>query len=324
MRKGYMIKRILVAVCLYAVVLVLNFILPRLMPGDPAQPYYPAGASEELKEEIRWSLGYGGTIFDQFVTYFGNVFQGNFGTSILYGEPVFETIFRHLPWTLVLTFTALVINVIVGTLIGAYCATKRGKTADNVLMGASSITTALPPFWIAMVLVMLFGYTLHWLPTGGRLSAAYDGMPFAVYMIGDLLTHMVLPLIAMCISGIVTYSMNARNAMIAVTSDDYIMTAKAKGLSSKAVLYKHTLRNALLPIVTQVGLGVATLIGGSVVVEQIFNWNGMGMLFLEANNTKDYNLMLAIMMLMSALTLVVNLIVDFLYSVLDPRVKDGQ
>ncbi len=324
MKKAYMLKRILMAIAIYLVILVLDFMLPRLIPGDPAQPYYPAGASEEMKEEIRESLGYSGTIGEQFVKYWSNVFKGDFGNSVTYKKPVFEVVFDKLPWTLALTVTSLLINVIIGTLIGAYCATKRGKGPDNVLMAASSVTTALPAFWIAMVLVMIFGYGLKWLPTGGRLDRGMGNWQWNGRYIASLARHMILPLISGCIGGIVSYAMNARNSMIAVTSDDYIMTAKAKGLSNKTVLYKHTLRNAMLPIITSVGTGVAGLIGGSVVVEQIFNWDGMGTLFQDANSTKDYNLMIAIMMMMSALTLICNLIVDFLYSVFDPRVKDGK
>ena len=322
MKTSYLIKKVLMMVLIFAIVLIINFLLPRLSPVDPAQPYYPSGASEELKQEIRASLGYDGTMWEQFGTYFSNFFKGEFGDSIKYNKPVFQVIGDHITWTLALTVTGLIINATIGIIIGAYCATKRGKRADNTLLGAASITTAIPAFWIAMVLVLIFGYTLAVFPTGGRLSDELGNWQWQFKYIFDLLYHMILPLISTGIGGVIGYAMTTRNATIAVTNEDYIMTAKAKGLSGRRVLYRHTLRNALLPLVTSIGMSMSGLIGGAVIIERIFSWNGMGTLFVEANASNDYNLMLAIMLLMSAITLVANFVVDLLYVVLDPRIKE--
>jgi peptide/nickel transport system permease protein len=240
------------------------------------------------------------------------------------GRPkVTDLIAERLPWTLVLSINTMLISVIIGISYGAFAAWKRGRAPDAILLSASTITTAIPAFFIALMLSMFVGFQLGWLPpyADPYMTSNFD---WSLKSIGDVYRNAALPIVSMCIGGIVGYAQHTRNSVIVVSNEDFILTAKAKGLSNSRVLYRHTLRNAMLPIVTSLGMSISGLIGGAVIIEKIFNWNGMGTLFLEANGNNDYPLMLGIMLFMSTFALVANLITDLTYSLLDPRVKGGK
>lgn len=330
MKASYVIKRILLTLFIFFIVITLCFFIPRIGVVDPASRYYPvqsAGMTDEeyeiIKEAVRVQYGLDGSTFEQYIRYLGKLFTGDLGTSYQSGNPkVIDLIAERLPWTLVLSVSNLLISLVIGVLIGTMAAWKRGRWQDRALLNASTFTTALPAFFIALILSFYLGFEWEIFPayTDQNMVAGFD---WSWEAISTVAYNAALPVFAMAIGGIVSYGQATRNSVIAVSEDDFILTAKSKGLSNNKVIYGHMLRNALLPIVTQVGMNVSGLIGGSVVIEQIFNWNGMGTLFLTANSNNDYPLMMGIMIFMSAFALVANLLTDFVYCLLDPRVTLG-
>ncbi len=329
MKLGYVIKRVLLTIFIFLIVMTLNFFIPRIGVEDPAERYYPPQGNmsdieyDIVKEKTKEQYGLQGTTWEQYVRYVDKLLHGDLGNSFKSGSPkVVDLIAERLPWTLVLSVSTMLFGLILGTLFGAFAAWKRGRWPDMVLLNASTFTTALPSFFIALLFTLWFGFELEWFPayTDSGMVASFD---WSLGAIGNVFYNAALPIISMGIGSIISYAQTTRNSVIAVSNEDFILTARSKGLSNGTVLYKHTLRNALLPIVTSIGMSISGLIGGSVVIEQIFNWNGMGTLFLEANNTNDYPLMMGIMLFMSAFALVANLVTDLCYSLLDPRVTVG-
>ena len=366
--KGYYLKKVTSALFVLFVIITLNFFLPRMVFADPAQPYF-VGVPEDaiaLREQIREEYGFNDPIFKQYVDYLGRVVTLDFGQSHYYKESVWTVMFSRIPWSMVLTVSSMLISVLFGILFGAFAGRHRNKRADKALLWLSGVTTAIPSFWLAMVCVMLFGFSLKLFPYRGAMTPGYTlvmdttvflivfaaglllavvgrlvtkkslflfgGIPAALVAalfvsipvadILDVAYHGALPVMISAFSGVISYGLLVRNSMIAVTHEDYILTARAKGLPSHVVLYKHTLRNALLPLITSVGMSMAGLMGGSVLMEKIFSWPGMGQLLLEACNTGDYLLSQAILLLFAVITVVCNFITDLVYHKFDPRVKE--
>lgn len=330
MSKFYVIKRILYTIFVFAVVVTLCFFIPRIGVDDPCSRYYPAQGNmsdaqyEVIKELTREQYGLDGSNWSQFKRYISNLCKGDLGTSYQSGSPkVVDLIFERLPWTLVLSVSSMLISVFFGILIGAFCAWKRGGWQDRALMNASTISTAVPSFFIALLLAFYFGFTWEIFPAYTDQNMVSD-FGWNLKSIANVAYNAALPVISSVIGGIISYAQSTRNSVIAVSNENFIITAKAKGVSNNTVIYKHTLRNAMLPIATSLGMSISGLIGGSVVTEQIFNWNGVGTLFLEANNNNDYPLMMGIMIFLSAFALAANLVTDLCYSLLDPRVTLGE
>ena len=330
MKISYVIKRILLTIFIFIVVMTLNFFIPRLGVEDPAERYYPPQGNmtdieyDIIKELTREQYGLNGTTWEQYVRYVTKLLHGDLGNSMKSGSPkVVDLIAERIPWTLVLSVSTMVIGLVCGLMFGAFAAWKRGRWPDMLLLNASTFTTALPSFFIALLLTLFLGFELEWLPAYTDSNMVAD-FKWNWESILNVAYNAALPVISMGLGSIVGYAQTTRNSMISVSNEDFILTARSKGISNGAVLYKHTLRNAMLPIVTSFGMSVSGLIGGATVIEQIFNWNGMGTLFLEANNTNDYPLMMGIMLFMSAFALVANLITDLCYGLLDPRVTVGE
>jgi len=330
MKKSFIIKRIIYAIFVFLIVMTLNFFIPRLGVDDPAARYYPPQGNmseieyEIIKQATREQYGFDVPPLQQYFNYIDKLLDFDLGTSFRSGSPrVSDLIASRLPWTLVLSVTSLLISLFIGISIGSIAAWRRGRWQDTLLLNASTFTTALPAFFIALILTFYLGFELELFPayTNPNMISQFDWSPEAIRVVAS---NAALPIISMCIGGIVSYGQGTRNSVIAVTNEDFILTARSKGLSHNTVLYKHTLRNAMLPIVTSFGMSISGLIGGSVIIEQIFNWNGMGTLFLEANSTNDYPLMMGIMLFMSTFAIVANLVTELLYSLLDPRVTVGE
>ena len=366
--KGYYLKKVISSLFVLFVIISLNFFLPRMIFSDPAQPYY-VGVPEDayaLREQIREEYGFNDPLIVQYFEYLGRVFTLDLGESHYYKESVWNVMFSRIPWSMVLTVSSMLLSVLFGILFGAVAGKHRDKTADKVLMWLSGITTAIPSFWLALVAVMLFGFTFKLFPYHGAMTAGYTlsmngslfvivfmicvaisivikmitkksialfiGIPVAIVValvasvpIGDIFDvayHATLPVAISVFSGVISYGLLVRNSMIAVTNEDYILTARAKGLPPHVVLYKHTFRNALLPLITNVGMSMAGLMGGSVLMEKIFSWPGMGQLLLDACNTGDYQLSQAILLLFAVITVVCNFMTDLVYHKFDPRVKE--
>lgn len=329
MKLSYVLERILLTIFIFIVVMTLNFFIPRLGVEDPAERYYPPQGNmsdveyDIIKELTREQYGLNGTTWEQYTRYVSKLLHGDLGNSMRSGSPkVADLIAERIPWTLVLSVSTMLIGLVCGLLFGAFAAWKRGRWPDLLLLNASTFTTALPSFFIALLLTYFLGFELEWLPayTDSNMIASFD---WSWDSIMNVAYNAALPVMSTAFGSIVGYAQTTRNSVISVSNEDFILTARSKGISNGAVLYKHTLRNALLPIVTSFGMSVSGLIGGSTVIEQIFNWNGMGTLFLEANNTNDYPLMMGIMLFMSGFALVANLVTDLCYGLLDPRVTVG-
>lgn len=366
--KGYYLKKVLSSLFVLFIIITLNFFLPRMIFSDPAQPYY-VGVPEDayaLREQIREEYGFNDPLIVQYFDYLGRIFTLDFGESHYYKESVWAVMFSRIPWSMVLTVSSMLFSVIFGIIFGAVAGKHRDKAPDKVLMWLSGVTTAIPSFWLAMVTVMLFGFTLKLFPYRGAMTAGYTlsmngiaflivfaacmavaivlkavtkkslfifgGIPVALMAallvsvpfadIMDVAYHAFLPVAISVFSGVISYALLVRNSMIAVTNEDYILTARAKGLPPHVVLYKHTFRNALLPLITNVGMSMAGLMGGSVLMEKIFSWPGMGQLLLDACNNGDYLLSQAILLLFAVITVVCNFITDLIYHKFDPRVKE--
>lgn len=330
MKLSYVFQRIVLTIFIFAIVMTLNFFIPRLGVEDPAERYYPPQGNmtdieyDIIKELTREQYGLNGTTWEQYTRYVGKLLQGDLGNSMKSGSPkVADLIAERIPWTLVLSVSTMLIGLICGLLFGAFAAWRRGRWPDLLLLNASTFTTALPSFFIALLLTYFLGFELEWLPayTDSNMVASFDWSWDAIM---NVAYNAALPVLSTAFGSIVGYAQTTRNSVISVSNEDFILTARSKGISNGAVLYKHTLRNAMLPIVTSFGMSISGLIGGSTVIEKIFNWNGMGTLFLEANNTNDYPLMMGIMLFMSGFALVANLITDLCYGLLDPRVTVGE
>ena len=309
MKNTYIIQRILYTLFIFALVVTLCFFIPRIGVEDPCARYYPAQGNmsdenyEMIKELTRQQYGLDGSNWSQYVRYVKNLLKGDLGTSYQAGSPkVWSLIAQRLPWTLVLSVSSMLISLFFG-----------------ILMNASTVTTAVPSFFIALLLSFFLGFQLEWLPayTDQNMVSEFAWNLKSVEMVAY---NAALPVLSTVVGGIVSYAQSTRNSVIAVANENFIVTAKAKGVSQNGVVYKHILRNALLPIVTGLGMGLSGLIGGSVVIEKIFNWQGIGMLYLEANNNNDYPLMMGIMIFMAAVALLGNLITDLCLGLLDPRV----
>lgn len=330
MQKSFIIKRILYAIFIFFVVLTLNFFIPRLGVDDPAERYYPPQGNmsdieyDIIKQVTREQYGFDVSTFKQYTNYVEGLLRFDLGTSFRTGNPKVSTLIaERLPWTLVLSVSNLVISLSIGLIFGTIAAWKRGRWQDSLLLNLSTISVALPAFFIALILSFYFGFEIELFPayTNPNMVSQFDWSWEAIKVV---FFNAALPIISMSIGGIIGYSQRTRNSVIAVTNEEFVLTARAKGLSQNKVLFKHTLRNAMLPIVTAVGMSLSGLIGGAVIIEQIFNWNGMGTLFLEANNTNDYPLMMGIMLFMSTIAILANLIVELTYSLLDPRITVGE
>lgn len=330
MKLSYVFQRILLTIFIFIVVMTLNFFIPRLGVEDPAERYYPPQGNmsdveyDIIKELTREQYGLNGTTWQQYTRYVGKLLHGDLGNSMKSGSPkVADLIAERIPWTLVLSVSTMLIGLIFGLFFGAFAAWRRGRWPDLLLLNASTFTTALPSFFIALLLTYFLGFELEWLPayTDSNMVASFDWSWDAIM---NVAYNAALPVMSTAFGSIVGYAQTTRNSVISVSNEDFILTARSKGISNGAVLYKHTLRNALLPIVTSFGMSVSGLIGGSTVIEKIFNWNGMGTLFLEANNSNDYPLMMGIMLFMSGFALVANLVTDLCYGLLDPRVTVGE
>ena len=330
MKISYVIQRLLHTLFVFMIVVTLCFFIPRIGVEDPCERYYPAQGNmsdedyEVIKQLTREQYGLDGSTWSQYTRSIEKLAAGDLGNSYQAGSPkVSYLIGQRLPWTLVLSVSSTLISLLAGVLIGAKCAARRGGWGDRALLNASTITTAIPSFFIALVLSFLLGFQYEVFPAYTDQNMVSE-FAWNWASIQTVAYNAALPVLSTVIGGIVSYAQSTRNSVIAVANESFVITARAKGVPGNTVVYKHILRNALLPIITGLGMGLAGLISGSVVIEQIFNWQGIGTLYLEANNTNDYPLMMGIMIFMTAVALAGNLIADFCYVLFDRRVTMGR
>ncbi|MDB5819061.1 MAG: Binding-protein-dependent transport system inner rane component [Rhizobacter sp.] len=315
---GGRFAKMLVVIVLIAI---FNFMLVRAAPGDPALVMAgQSGATDEaFLARVRADYGLDKPLSTQLFTYLGKVATLDLGYSYRQQRTVLSAILERLPATLLLTGCAFVISLVGGVLLGSLAGVRAGKWSDTVITIISLIVYATPVFWLGLMLVLLFSVQLGWLPAFGYGTIGGSLSGWAA--VTDKLRYLVLPAFTLGMLYMAIYARLMRSSIIEVSHQDYVKTARAKGASDNRILFRHMLRNALLPVVTMAGVQAGTLIGGSVVIETVFAWPGLGRLTFEAVLQRDYQLMLGIFLILSILVIAFNWITDLLYRVVDPRIK---
>jgi len=315
------LRKILYAILLLLAVIVLNFLLLHLAPGDPVDTLVGemGGAPPELIAQMRAEYGLDKSLPQQLFTYVFKMAKGDLGVSFNFNEPVISIILGRVAATLLLVITALVMAIIVGTLLGVIAAQRPTSLFSHFVTIISLVSYSAPVFWTGIMLLILFSYFIPVFPSFG-MSEVGSGATNLHYVF-DVLKHLVLPAITLASIYLAVYSRMARASMLDVLGSDYIRTARSKGLSERVIVYKHALKNALLPIVTMAGIQFSQLIAGAVVVETVFSWPGMGQLAFEAILRRDHPLLLGILFFSTLIVVVVNILTDLTYRLLDPRIK---
>ncbi len=320
---GYLLRRLVGLVPLLVGISLISFTVMHLAPGEPAIVEGELGKkqSAELRQQLRELYGLDKPLHEQYVDWVGRMVRLDFGLSMTTNrQPVLDKILEKLPITILINICTIVVILLVSVPLGVASATRHGRTFDKVTTVAVFIGFATPAFWFALLLMLFFGVWLGWLPISGITSLNFEQLgPLA--KVGDVLRHLVMPVLALTFGAFAYNSRIIRGSMLEVIRQDYIVTARAKGLPETTVVYKHALRNALLPMVTILGLWVPELIGGSVIIETIFAIPGMGRLFFESVSARDYTTIMGILTIGAFLTLLGNLLADLLYGIVDPRIR---
>lgn len=309
----YLLRRLVTAIPVMLLVSLMSFAVIWLVPGDPAAAFLDASATQEQIARVREELGLNRPLWEQMVQWYGRVLTGDLGQSILLHRSVMDALLERLPITLSLAGLALVLAALMGISAGIYAAMHRGQVADRTVMTASLMGLSMPDFWLGLVLIVVFAVGLGWLPSGGFVSPSES-------MLGWLRT-MALPAITLALVQTGFIARMTRSAMLDVLHQDFIRTADAKGLRHSFVVLRHGLPNALLPILTVLGIIAGSLLGGAVVVEQVFSLPGVGRLIIGAIMSRDFPVIQGGLLFLAAIYVLINLFVDLLYAAVDPRVR---
>lgn len=300
----YIGKRLLEIIPVLFIITFIVFFLVRLS-GDPTSTMLPPEASPQDRAELREALGLDKPLLEQYGIFLNDLIHGRFGASLRYGREATEVVLERLPATLQLASISLLVSTLLGVGLGVLCARTKGTVLDVVVNGLSVIGQAMPSFWIGIMLILLFGVVLKWLPVSGPGDWRNLVMPVATLSI--VTAAQIIPLV--------------RSSMLEIMHEDYIRTAKSKGLRERIVVYKHAFKNALIPVVTILALQVPNLIGGSLITETVFAWPGLGQLLIQCINGRDMCVVQACVVFISLITIVANLVADVLYAVIDPRIR---
>ncbi|MFC7555259.1 ABC transporter permease [Pseudoroseomonas wenyumeiae] len=314
---AYFGRRLCQAALLLVVVSMIGFAILHLAPGGPMAQYaMGSNMSQEDLDRIASQLGLDRPLPVQYAEWFWRMIGGNWGTSYRDGQPVLHVIGSHLGATLELMVTATLIAIVVGCWIGILGAIRRYSVFDYIATIGAMIALSIPTFWFGLVAIFVFSVELEWMPAGNRQTVG-DGS------VMDMLHHLIMPALVLALVETAIWSRFMRSSMLDVVNQDYIRTARAKGLPEWRVLSGHAFRNALLPMITVAGLQLPTLLGGALVTETVFTWPGMGRLFLDSIEYRDYPVVMGILMFSASLVLIGNLVADMLYAVADPRIRLG-
>lgn len=312
----YIIRLIIMTIPLLIGISIVSFGIVQLAPGDPGAMMMDPTITEEDRARYLEEYGLNDPVPVQYVRWLGEVVQGNLGYSLIQeGMPVTELIIARLPNTLLLMLGSTFLAMIIAIPIGIYSATRPYTLTDYTFTTASFIGVAIPNFWFGLVLIMFFAVQLGWFPSGGAATLHGD------FSILDRLHHLFLPAIVLATADTASLTRYTRSSMIEVLDQDYIRTARAKGFKKSKVVIKHGVRNGLIPVLTLIGLMIPSFIGGAVITEKIFNWPGIGLLFIDATFQRDYPIIMALTMISAILVVVGNLVADILYAIFDPRIE---
>jgi peptide/nickel transport system permease protein len=318
MRVPYIVNRILQIVPVVFGILIISFLLIHAAPGDPIVMFLGEGAADPVFEaQVRHRLGLDRPLYEQLFYYLQGILAGDLGTSFHQGRSVLALILDRAQPTILLMGFSIAFGTVMGILMGLYAATKPYATRDNVTIVASLIFFSLPNFWLGQMLILIFSVELGLLPAAGMRSFMVAADQYWI----DRALHLVLPTITLGSTLGAFVARFVRTSMIEALSQDYILTARAKGLSDHAVFYTHALRNALLPVITYIGLRLGYMLSGAVVIESVFGWPGLGLLMIDALFDRDYPLILGMFIVVSLSVTIVTFLVDILYFYLDPRIR---
>ena len=310
------LRRLVEAVPTLLLLTVLSFLLIHIVPGGPATAMLGNKATPALIAEINRNLGLDKPLYVQYVVWLGQLVRGNFGYAYTYDEPVLQLIGQNLPRTLLFVGVSIVLSHAISIAMGIYQATHRNTWIDHVLTGITYFLYSMPSFWLGIILLSIFAFKLPWLPSGGISNPGSLQPSF-----GDIAKHIVLPVATLTLVTVAGWGRFVRTSVSEALVQDYVRTAQAKGVSRQGVLVRHTLKNALLPLITLFGLQLPFLFGGAIIIEQVFNYPGMGLLFWDAASSRDYAILQAIVFFVGVLTVVGNLLADILYGWADPRIR---
>ena len=333
MMKRYIAKRLLLLIPVLLGVSILSFALIHLAPGDPARTIAGDRASPQIIEAMQEKYGLDKPMIVQYWIWLRHVLKGDFGRSIVTNERILVEIIDRLPNTVELTFVSMFIAIAVGAMAGIISASRQYSMLDYTTMGIALFGVSMPVFWLGIMLMMIFGVFLRWLPLGGRIDTL---IPFqrisGLYLFDSIITwnwrafvsslrYLILPSVALATIPMATIARVTRSSMLEVLRQDFIRTERAKGLSERLVIFKHAARNALLPVITVIGLNFGLLLAGAILTETIFSWPGIGRYVVKAVQMRDYPAVQGCVLFFAFMFVVVNLITDVLYAYIDPRIK---
>lgn len=320
----YIIRRLLLTVVVVIGVTLLTFISIHLA-GDPTLFYISERASKEERLEAQRRLGFDRPLHVQYLDFMVNLARGDTGTSLQYRVPAFGVVMERMPATLELTIGGFILSTIVAFPIGVIAATRRGTMTDGTMMLGAMLGQSMPSFWLGLMFILFFGVTLRWMPISGHvpfLKPLLEGNAgLALANLPSAIRYLIMPMVAVSVYSIARNSRLIRSAVLEVLRQDYVVTARAKGLNERTVLIRHAVRNALIPIVTVLALQFAFLLNGVIVTETVFSWPGVGRLVFDAISNRDVPLVMTAVVLLSFLFVGANLVADLLYGVLDPRIR---
>ncbi len=313
----YLIKRLLRGALTLLVSVTVTFLILRLMPGNPADVMADPHMTEELRQSILRDFGLDKPLHIQYFIYLKQLLQGNLGTSFRSLLPVSEIIMSRLPWTLLLTGLSFVITVLLGIPLGVVAATHQGRPLDRVINALAIIGTSVFIPWLALALLYFLGYRWRLFPIGGIKDIGVEGRALVI----SVLRHLALPLATLVVINLAQYVLFMRTSMVDTLQEDFVRTARSKGLSEQTTIYRHALKHAVLPTITMMGLQLGYLVGGAVLTETVYAYPGLGRLIYEAVTQLDYPVLQGAFILLAVTVIVANILTDLVYSVLDPRIR---
>ncbi|MBV7380717.1 ABC transporter permease subunit [Maritimibacter dapengensis] len=330
----FLISRLLTFIPTFIGVCIISFAFIRVLPGDPIVVMAgERGLSDERYQEMVEQFGFDRPLIVQFWDFFTGVLQGDLGTSFVTKRPVFDEFFALFPATLELSFCAIVIAIVLGLPAGVIAAVNRGKFFDRALMSSALVGYSMPIFWWALLLIIIFSGNLGWTPVSGRIDLLYFFPPVTGFMLIDSLLsgqdgaftsavrHLILPSIVLATIPLAVIARQTRSAMLEVLGEDYIRTARSKGLAPPRVNGLHALRNAMIPVITVIGLSVGMLLAGAILTETIFSWPGIGKWMVDSIYRRDYPVVQGGLLMVALMVMVVNLIVDLTYGLINPKIR---
>lgn len=331
---GFILRRVGLLIPTFLGITIVSFGFVRVLPGDPVLLMAgERGLTDERYAALMKEFGYDRPIWEQYFEYLGNLLSGDFGNSLVTKKPVLEEFFTLFPATIELATVAIILAIVIGIPAGIIAANKRGSFFDQTIMGTALVGYSMPIFWWGLLLIIVFSGWLQWTPVSGRISLLYFFPQVTGFMLIDSLlsgqkgafasavSHLILPSIVLATIPLAVIARQTRSAMLEVLGEDYVRTAKAKGLSTRRVVGVHALRNAMIPVITVIGLMVGTLLAGAILTETIFSWPGIGKWMVDSIFRRDYPVVQSGLLLIAVVVMIVNLLVDMTYGLINPRIR---